>query len=158
MGRTCITKCLVVIWFQTGWFQVVVANRSKLYRNCAFSQSLHNGKLGKITVFYVVRAIGINGKILNIIDNIYNKATCRSNRSQMFFKISVLRNFAIFTGKHLYWSLFLIKLQASKQRYLKKNPTQVLFFEYWEILKNTFFLQNTSGGCFWICPVVIDGY
>ena len=30
----------------------------------------------------------------------------RNNRSQMFFKISVLKNFAIFTGKHLCWSLF----------------------------------------------------
>ena len=31
----------------------------------------------------------------------------------MFFKIDVLENFAKFTEKHLYWSLFLIKLQAS---------------------------------------------
>ena len=30
----------------------------------------------------------------------------------MFFKISVLKNFAIFTRKHLCWSLFLIKLRA----------------------------------------------
>ena len=30
----------------------------------------------------------------------------------MFFKINVLKNFAIFTGKYLYWSLFLIKLEA----------------------------------------------
>ena len=37
----------------------------------------------------------------------------RSNsRSQMFFKIGVLKNCAIFTGKHLSWSLSLIKLQG----------------------------------------------
>ena len=30
----------------------------------------------------------------------------------MFFKIGVLKNFAIFRGRHLCWSLFLIKLQA----------------------------------------------
>ena len=30
----------------------------------------------------------------------------------MFFKIGVLKNFAIFTEKHLRWSLFLRKLQA----------------------------------------------
>ena len=29
----------------------------------------------------------------------------RSSRSQMFFKIGFLKNFAIFTGKHLRWSL-----------------------------------------------------
>ena len=37
---------------------------------------------------------------------------CRCCRSQMFFKIGVLKNFAAFTGKHLCWSLFLIKLLA----------------------------------------------
>ena len=34
------------------------------------------------------------------------------SRTQIFFKKSVERNFEIFTGKHLCWSLFLIKLQA----------------------------------------------
>ena len=29
----------------------------------------------------------------------------RSSRSQMFFKIDVLKHFTIFTGKHLCWSL-----------------------------------------------------
>ena len=46
----------------------------------------------------------------------------------MLFKIGVLKNFALknfasFTGKHLRWSLFLIK----------------------------FFLQNSSAGCFYPC-------
>ena len=31
----------------------------------------------------------------------------RSSRSQMFLKISVLKNFVIFTGIHVCWSLFL---------------------------------------------------
>ena len=39
----------------------------------------------------------------------------RSSRSQMFFKISVLKNFATFTGKHLCWPSF------SRQ--------QILFFQ-----------------------------
>ena len=33
----------------------------------------------------------------------------RSSRLQMFFKIGALKNFPIFTRKHLCWSLFLIK-------------------------------------------------
>ena len=37
----------------------------------------------------------------------------RSSRLQMFFKIFVLKNFAIFTGKHLCWSPFWIKLLIS---------------------------------------------
>ena len=36
----------------------------------------------------------------------------RSNRLQMFFKMDVLKIFANFTGKHLCWILFLIKLHA----------------------------------------------
>ena len=38
----------------------------------------------------------------------FDGPVCRSSRSQMFFKIDVLKNFAIFIGKHLCWSLFLI--------------------------------------------------
>ena len=30
---------------------------------------------------------------------------------EVFYKKSCFKNFAVFTGKHLYWSLFLIKLQ-----------------------------------------------
>ena len=36
---------------------------------------------------------------------------CKSSRSQMFFKIGVLKIFVKFTGKHLCWRLFLVKLQ-----------------------------------------------
>ena len=31
---------------------------------------------------------------------------------EVFYKEAVLKNFAIFTAKHLCWSLFLIKLHA----------------------------------------------
>ena len=36
----------------------------------------------------------------------------RSSRSHLCFKIDVLKNFTIFTGKNLCWNLFLMKLQA----------------------------------------------
>ena len=51
----------------------------------------------------------------------------KHRRSQMFFKIDVLKNFEIFTEKHLCWGLFLIKLQVA---------TQVFSCEYWEVFKN----------------------
>ena len=47
------------------------------------------------------------------------KKVDKSNHSQMFFKIGALKNFAIFTGKCLCWSLFLIKLQA--YNFIKKR-------------------------------------
>ena len=37
---------------------------------------------------------------------------CQEHRLLMFFKIGILNYFVIFTGKSLYWSLFLIKLQV----------------------------------------------
>ena len=61
----------------------------------------------------------------------------------MFLKIDVLKNFAIFTGKQLRWSLYLIKLQAFKcfPVNIAKSLTAV-------------FLQSTSGGCFCRCSVL----
>ena len=38
-----------------------------------------------------------------------------SSHLQIFFRIDVLKNLGIFTGKHLCWSLFLVKLQAFRQ-------------------------------------------
>ena len=44
------------------------------------------------------------------LENTFQKF--RSSHSQLFFKIGALKNFAILTGKHLCWSLVLIKLPA----------------------------------------------
>ena len=55
----------------------------------------------------------------------------------MFFKIGVLKNFAIFTGKSLCWSLFLIKL-------LKRNTNTGFSCEKCKIFKNTFFTEHLS--------------
>ena len=50
----------------------------------------------------------------------------------MFYKIGVLKNFADFTGKHLCWSLFLIKLHT-----LKCFPTKFAKF-----LRTLFFYRT----------------
>ena len=55
-------------------------------------------------------------------------STFRSSSSQMFFKIGVLENFAIFTGKHLRWTISLVKLQASRPAtLLNRDPTTDVF-------------------------------
>ena len=74
---------------------------------------------------------------------VFIKSRCRSSRSQMFFKIDVLTNFAVFTGKHLCWSLFQIKLQA-----FECFPVNIAKF------LRAAFLQNTSGGYFFRCSVL----
>ena len=63
---------------------------------------------------------------------------------EMFFKKTVFNNFAIFIGKDLCWSLFLIKLQVIRTLKLQffKNPTQVFSCEYCEIFKNTNFEEH----------------
>ena len=64
----------------------------------------------------------------------------RSSRTQMFFKVGVLKRFANFTGKHLCWSLFLKNLQAKGLQLHKKRktPTEVLSCEVCEIFDSTF--------------------
>ena len=75
----------------------------------------------------------------------------RSNRLQMFFKTGVFKNFAIFTGKPLCWSLFLLKSLTWRFATLikKETPTHVFFCEYCEIFQNNFFYRTppvaTSG-------------
>ena len=56
----------------------------------------------------------------------------------------VLRNFAKFTRKHLWQSLFLIKLQAwGLQLYVKKGTlAQVFSCKFCEISKNAFFIGH----------------
>ena len=50
-------------------------------------------------------------------------AMWRSSCLQLFFKISVLKNFTILTEKHLWWSLFIIKLQAFRPATLLKRDS-----------------------------------
>ena len=76
------------------------------------------------------------------------KSINKSSHSQMSFKKGVLKNFAIFTGKHLCWSLFL------KMTFYLKNTFKYLFIEkrlqrthlvsceYCEIFKNSFFIEH----------------
>ena len=52
----------------------------------------------------------------------------RSSRSHMFFKIDVLKNFTMFAGKHLPWSLFLVKLQALRYATLLKRDSNTDVF------------------------------
>ena len=62
-----------------------------------------------------------------------------SIRSHMFFKISVPKNSANFTGKHLCWSLFLTKFFT---HFIKNTLAQVFSCEICEIFKNTFFYRT----------------
>ena len=61
-----------------------------------------------------------------------------------------LKNFANFAGKHLCWSLFLIKLQVASPQVCnfikKKHSNTGVFLWNLQSFKDHHFLQNTSGG------------
>ena len=61
----------------------------------------------------------------------------RSSRLQMSFKTGVFRNFAIFTGHHLDWSLFIIKLPACKPANCYKESMNIANF-----LRTAFLIEH----------------
>ena len=69
---------------------------------------------------------------------------CRSSCPEVFCRKGVLRNFAKFTGKHLFQSLFSNKSAGFR-------PATLLIKRLFQILRNLeehLLLQNTSGSCF----------
>ena len=60
----------------------------------------------------------------------------------MFHKKAVLKNFALFTEKHLCWNLLFNK-NAGLQNpsFLKRDSNISVFCEHWEIFKNTYFQE-----------------
>ena len=85
----------------------------------------------------------------------------RSSHRRCSAKKVVLKNFAVFTRKRLYWSLFLIKLQAFRPAtVLKSTPTQTFSCEYCEILKSIYFEKHlwtaasVSQRFSWVTPEV----
>ena len=68
----------------------------------------------------------------------------------LLFKIGVLKNYAVFTGKHMCWSLFLIKFQA----FTFTTPTQVFSSEYCENFKNSFFTEHLR----WLLHVFLHSF
>ena len=70
-----------------------------------------------------------------------NRRNGRSSCFQIFIKISVLKNFPIFTGKHLCWSLFLKNLHVLKSTSLLTGDSNTGVFEYCKIFKNSFFYR-----------------
>ena len=67
----------------------------------------------------------------------------RSRRSQMFLKIGIFKNFAIFTGKNLHISLFLIKRKVLNCKLLLETASHQSCFVKKAFLKNTKFHRKT---------------
>ena len=61
---------------------------------------------------WIVNNLIVRNLLINYLNLIKESIQKQLLTEQMFFEIGVLKNFAIFRGKHLCWSVFLIKLQA----------------------------------------------
>ena len=67
----------------------------------------------------------------------------RNSRSQRISKIGDLKDFAMFTGKHQRWSLFLIKLEAWKTATYKKETQHWCFLvNIVKFLKKIFLIEH----------------
>ena len=75
---------------------------------------------------------------------VLRKSTCRSSHRRSFVRKSVLRNFAKFTGRHLWQSLFFNKVTGLRPAILFKKETLAHVFscEFCKISKNTFFTEH----------------
>ena len=65
-----------------------------------------------INLDQIVNNLIVRNLLINYLNLIKESIQKQLLTEQMFFEIGVLENYAIFRGKHLCWSLFLIKLQA----------------------------------------------
>ena len=71
-------------------------------------------------------------------------SSSRSHCSQMFFKIGVLKDFALFTGKKLCWSLFLTNFQAWRPATLLKRDSSIDIFSFFYITPLVFASVGSS--------------
>ena len=86
---------------------------------------------------------------LNFIDMNHKLKKClnsRSSHQSCSIEKSVLKNFAIFTGKHLRWSLLLIDFRASRPATFFKSDSNTGIFLW--ILQNFLFWWKSANNCF----------
>ena len=73
----------------------------------------------------IILKIYVINFLVHICYHIHDEFKVQKQPPVVFFKQNFLKNFAIFTGKHLCWSLFLINLQVNivtfKKTYFKKH-------------------------------------
>ena len=116
------------------WSRSLVAKRFGFHSNSRGADEIKNLL---ILIDFQVQSCYTELLLLFSIMSLWSDILCssshmlhiRSSRSQMLFKISILKNFAIFTGKHLCWDHYLIKLQAFRPTTLLKRLQHRCFHE-----------------------------
>ena len=74
----------------------------------------------------------------------------RNSHRKCSMKKAVINNFAIFTGKHLCWSFFLIKLQPWRTgTLLKRDSNAGVFLRILHNFKENLLRRTSANGCSW---------
>ena len=104
---------------------------------------LYSWVLQRILLCFIFEKTFSSLRLLFIYIGKSSSEKLRSGRSQIFFKISVLKNFKMFAKTPVFESLF-NKAGALKTCIFiqKEIPTQVFSSEYCEIFKNSFLVEH----------------
>ena len=97
----------------------------------------------------IVYMFPLQNQTTDLANSLADSIIYRSSCSQMFFKISVLKNFANFTGTHLCWSLFLTKVSSGLKacNFIKKKLQHSCFTEkFAKYSSTTFFTEHLRWG------------
>ena len=87
-----------------------------------------------------------------VLTNLLITMVLKLQKIRCSFKIGVLyKNFTNVTGKHIFWSLFLIK---KVYKFIKKGLQHRFFPVKFAKLFRSLFSHNTSSRCFWTCVVL----
>ena len=96
----------------------------------------------KNTLISLIQQISFTPKKVYIACFVTCKLRANMRSSPSFFKIGVLKNSVILTGKHLCWWFVLIKVQVFRPvALLKQTPWQVFPSEYSKSFVNSFFYR-----------------
>ena len=83
----------------------------------------------------------LNSELIHHADGVIELPIIRSSRPEVFCRKCVLKNFAKFTGKHLWQSFFFNKVAGLRpSNFIKKETLpQVFSCEFCKIFKSTYF-------------------
>ena len=99
----------------------------------------------------------IQNWILIVVDR-YKTSNIKSSRPKVLCEHGVLKNFAKFTGKHQYQSLFFSKIVGAACNFIKKETlSQVFSFEFCKIFKSNFFHRTPPVAASVILNVLCSG-
>ena len=103
----------------------------KTFYRIKFNLSSIRGTFSFCLPYLVREEVGLSNPYWNLNIHVWHKT--RSSQQRCSVRKSVLRNFAKFTGKHLWQSLSFNK---------RETLAQVFSFEFYEIFKNAFLTEH----------------